>query len=318
MEKENQSKRVLIGCVAPDDPVSERGDRPIVTAAWHLQPDRVDLIYSPTTEEAYRETKQYLWMHCGIRDRHPWSLNIHDPTQLTRYEAIVDPLVGLLHNIKISAEKEHVAASGVEFHVVESATPAMRTVLMLAAVSKVIFPVTVWHVDDPPDPPPGQRNTEAVVPEEKRKQAAQRVSAVDLSRFEGAAIRFFANVRLHLQVKGKRIDCEVVPGHWLKKHDPKGGPMRFLLELCKARTGEAYGVSQSGGWIRPQLLDDDNSPSVRSQAITSINREVASFSLGDRSIKELIQVRGSTKNREYRVSLEPNEILIESQEHPTS
>lgn len=308
MTKELEPRRVLIGCVAPDDPISDRGERPIVTAAWALKPHRVDLIYSPTTEEAYTKTKQYLWMHCGIQDRRPWSLNIHDPTQLTRYEAIIDPLIDVLYKIKESVEDPNV-----EFHIVESATPAMRTVLMLAAVSKVISPAVVWHVDDPP---PKEKSLASLPADKRQEKALARLTKVNLNRFEGAAIRFFANVRLHLYVihaedEAKEIQCEVVPGHWLAKHDPKGGPMRFLLELCKARTGQAYGVRQGGGWIRPRRLLDGNSPSTRAQAVRSINGEVASFALGDRSIRELIQVRGSTKNREYRVSLEPEEILIE-------
>jgi len=307
MTKELEPKRVLIGCVAPDDPISERGERPIVTAAWALKPYRVDLIYSPTTEEAYNKTRRYLWMYCSIQNLCPWSLNIHDPTQLTRYEAIIDPLVDVLRKIK-----ESVKDPNVEFHIVESATPAMRTVMMLSAVSKVID-AQVWHVDDPP---PGEKSLKSLPANERLEKAKARLTRVNLSRFEGAAIRFFTKIRLHLYVirtedKEEEIQCEIIPGHWLTKHDPKGGPMRFLLELCKARTGEYYGVRQSGGWIRPQRLRDGNSPSARTQAIHSINEEVASFALGDRSIKELIQVRGSTKNREYRVSLEPEEILIE-------
>ncbi|GEM_PF-5484509 len=309
-ESRSGRKRVLIGCVAPDDPVSARGDRPIVTAAWYLQPERVDLIYSPSTEDAYQETKKYLWMHCGIQERRGWSLNIHNPTELTRYERIIDPLIDFLNDIKNHVSKED---SNAEFHIVESGIPAMRTVLMLAAVSKVIHPAVVWHVDDPPADQ--ARCLAELPPEERREQARQRMVEVDLRRFEGAALRFFRSVRLHLQVirsnRGEEeIHCEV-DGHPLVKHDPKGGPMRFLLELCKARKGEKYNVSQHGGWIRPRRLQDGNTPSVRSQARASINKEVASLPLGDRSIKELIQVRGSTRNREYRVSLEPHEIYIE-------
>jgi hypothetical protein len=309
--EEPKHKKVLIGCVGRDDPVSPKGDRPIITAAWYLQPDRVDLIYSPSTEDAYRKTKQYLWLYQKIQDCCSWCLHIQDPTKLTRYEVVVDELVGILQRIKESVSKQ-LAASEIEFHIVESGMPAMRTVLVLAAVSKVVSPVTVWHVDDPP---PEQTSSSTIDPQEKRKQAAQRMSKMDLSRFEGAALRFFTNIRLHLQVtylenEVKRIDCEVVPGHWLK-FAPDKGPMRFLLELCKARRGDKYGVRHNGGWICPRRLDDGNSPSIRSQARLSINKAVASIDLGDRSIKELIQVRGSTKNREYRVSLEPEEILIE-------
>lgn len=311
MLEEPKHKKVLIGCVGPDDPVSPKGDRPIITAAWYLQPDRVDLIYSPSTEEACQKTQRYLWLYQQIQDCYPWCLNIHDPTKLTRYEVIVDPLVDMLQRIK-GAVAEELAGSDVEFHIVESGMPAMRTVLMLAAVSRVVSPVTMWHVDDPP---PGQTSSLPPDPEEKRQQAAQRVSKMDLSRFEGAALRFFTNVRLHLEVvcsenEVERINCEVVPGHWLKFAHNKG-PMRFLLELCKARRGDKYGVRHNGGWISPQRLDDGNSASIRSQARASINEAVASIDLGDRSIKELIQVRGSTRNREYRVSLEPEEILIE-------
>ena len=302
--EEPRRKKVLIGCVAPDDPVSERGERPIATAVRALQPDRVDLIYSPTTGEAYERINSYLWMELGIRDRHPWFLNIENPT---RYEFLVAPLVNVLGGIKNSLSNEDV-----EFHIVESGAPQMRTILLLAAVSRMIE-ATVWHVDDPS---PGQAEI-AEAPEAEREQARQRLVQVDLSHFEGAAIRFFKNIRLHLQVitraEGEpEIHCEIVPERWLNR-DPRAGPLKLLLELCKARRGEAYGVKQIGGWVQTRRLNDKYrwNPDARSLARRALNEEVAAFDLGELSIPELIEARGTTRTREYRVSLEPEEILIE-------
>jgi len=306
--KELRHKKVLIGCVAPDDPISERGERPIATAARALLPDRVDLIYSPTTGEAHKRLNSYLWMELGIRDRHPWFLNIENPT---RYESLVEPLVNVLEGIKSSLSNEDV-----EFHIVESGAPQMRTILMLAVVSKIIE-ATVWHVDDPTSGQEQDQDGVIETPEAKREQAKRRLVQVDLSHFEGAAIRFFKNIRLHLQVitraEGEmEIYCEIVPEHWLNR-DPQAGPLRLLLELCKARRGESYGVKQIGGWVQTRRLNDkyQGNPDARALARRSINEEVAAIDLGDLSINELIEARGTTRNREYRVSLEPEEILIE-------
>lgn len=305
---EPRRKKVLIGCVGPDDPVSKRGERPIATAARALQPDRVDLIYSPSTKEAFEKIYRYLWMEFGIQDRRSWFLNIENPTE---YDSLIEPLVNVLKGIRNSLPDEYV-----EFHIVESATPQMRTILMLAAVSRMIE-ATVWHVDDPPQE---QEARGVGTPEARRKQAWQRLVPVDLSHFEGAAIRFYKNVRLHLEVKitgqsDPEISCELVPGYWLKR-DPKAGPLRLLLELCKARRGEAYEVKQIGGWVQTRRLNDGyrGNPDARSLARQSINEEVAAIDLGNLSIPELIEARGTTRNREYRVKLEPEEILIEYQQ----
>jgi hypothetical protein len=308
-ERGSNPKRVLIGCVAPDDPISERGERPLVTAAWALQPDRVDLIYSPSTNDAYKKTNSYLWTECGIRERHPWFIDISNPT---RVEEFIDPLINILQQIQQSVDDPEA-----EYHIVESAAPQLRTVLMLGTVSRVIH-AHIWHVDDPPEEERGQESKTGrnVPPAEKQKRAQRRMVKVDLSRFDGAALRFFRNIRLHLEVKSagtadERIHCEIVPELWLKRN-PQAGPMKLLLELCKARTGEAYNVRQSGGWLHTSRLAGlILKSSARTLAVRSINEEVSGFDLPDPRLKQLIEARGSTQKREYRVALEPHEIFIE-------
>jgi len=300
---EPRPKRVLIGCVGRKEPDSERGERPIATAVRALHPDRVDLIYSPTTKEAYEKLHRYLWSEFGIEDRRQWFLNIDNPT---RYGLFIEPLINILEGIKSS-----LASEDVEFHIVDSGAPQLRMVLLLSVLSRLIE-ATVWHVDDPHEESPIG----------KREQAWKRLAQVDLSLFEGAAIRFYRNIRLHLQVitsdQGhQEIHCEVVPGHWLKR-DPQAGPLRLLLELCKARRGEAYGVKRIGGWVQTRLLQDryERNAAPRAIARRSINNEVGGLDLGELSIDELIEARGSTRNREYRVKLEPEEILIEYKRVP--
>lgn len=300
---ETPSQRVLIGCVTPYDPVSDLGERPIATAARALRPDRVDLIYSESTREALQKTERFLWMECGIQDRHPWFVDIDYPFHLAD---VADPLINVLVDIQKS-----IGDPDAEYHIVESATSQLRVVLLLAAVSRVIT-AQLWHVDQPPE----GGATAALDTERRAAEAEARLTQVDLSRFQGAAIRSFRDVRLRLQVQNpgtadEAIHAEVVPEHWLDR-DPHGNPMKLLLELAKARTGEAYAVRQVGGWLQVSRLTLPGlSASARSQAIQSLNNEAHARGLNDDSGEPLIAVRGSTRSRQYRLSPKPHQLLIE-------
>lgn len=302
----SERMKILIGCVGPEDPISQRGERPILTAARALRPECVELIYSASTLEACIKTKEKLWTECGLQ-LDSKSLHHLDITNPTDYDQIIEPLVQTLQEIGAHA------APDPEFHLVESGTPQIRSILMLAAVSKLVKEARVWHVDDPS--PPGQ-SAEKLSQERAHQEAVARLHEVNLNPFSGAALQFFGKIRLHLQViqrkdEAPEIQGELVPGYWLKR-DSRGRPMRMLLELCKARRGDAYQVRANGGWIRTNRLRDgyEKLPSGRTIARDAINEELANLAHGPRRVARLIEARGATKVREFRISLEPEEIFI--------